>query len=215
VALLWGGWLLERLVGRLWFFSFFAVGALGGSLLSLAVMPAKMISVGASGALMGLFAALFVGSFRHASGSDGRVRLQVNSLRVLIPSLLPLFSWTSIGHIDYGAHFGGALSGAAMAALLLKHWPQTARLPQLRRVAIGIAAGGGILFAASAGVAIAKYSKYDLTRIPRAELPKTAADRQAFATGLTARYPGDPRSAALAEVLQVGGAHCGEQTIRL
>jgi membrane associated rhomboid family serine protease len=43
LALLWGGWLLERLVGRLWFFSFFAVGALGGSLLSLAVMPAKMI----------------------------------------------------------------------------------------------------------------------------------------------------------------------------
>lgn len=157
VALVWGGWLLERLVGRLWFFAFFSVGALGGSLLSLAVMPANMISVGASGALMGLFAALFVGSFRLASGSDGRVRLQVNSLRILIPSLLPLFSSTSIGHIDYGAHFGGALSGAAMAALLLKHWPQTARLPQLRPVAIGIAASGGILFAASAGIAIAKY----------------------------------------------------------
>jgi rhomboid protease GluP len=157
---------------------------------------------------MGLFAALFVGSFRHASGSDGRVRLQVNSLRVLIPSLLPLFSSTSISHIDYGAHFGGALSGAAMAALLLKHWPQTARLPQLRRVAIGIAAGGGILFAASAGLAIAKYSKYDLTRIPRAELPKTAADRQALAAGLTARYQGDPRShAAPAEGLRVAGAH--------
>jgi membrane associated rhomboid family serine protease len=174
VALLWGGWLLERLVGRLWFFSFFAVGALGGSLLSLAVMPANMISVGASGALMGLFAALFVGSFRLASGSDGRVRLQVNSLRILIPSLLPLFS-TSVGHIDYGAHFGGALSGAAMAALLLKHWPQTARLPQLRRVAIGIAAGGGILFAASAGFAIAKYSKYDVTLIPHAELGQLPA----------------------------------------
>jgi len=171
VALLWGGWLLERLVGRLWFFCFFAVGALGGSLLSLAVMPAKMVSVGASGALMGLFAALFVGGFRLGSGSDGRLRLQVNSLRILIPSLLPLFSSTSIGHIDYGAHFGGALSGAAMAALLLKHWPQTARVPQLRRVAIGIAAGGVILFAASAGIVIAKYSKYDVTLMPRGELP--------------------------------------------
>ena len=195
VALLWGGWLLERLVGRLWFFSLFAVGALGGSLLSLAVMPAKMISVGASGALMGLFAALFVGSFRLASGSDGRLRLQVNSLRILIPSLLPLFS-TSVGHIDYGAHFGGALSGAATAALLLKHWPQTARVPQLRRVAAGIAVGGGILFAASAGIAATKYSKYDFTLVPRAELPKSAADRQVLAASLVARYPGDPHSRA-------------------
>jgi membrane associated rhomboid family serine protease len=201
VALLWGGWLLERLVGRLWFFCFFAVGALGGSLLSLAVMPAKMVSVGASGALMGLFAALFVSGFRLASGSDGRVRLQVSSLRILIPSLLPLFSSTSIGHIDYGAHFGGALSGAAMAALLLKHWPQTARVPQLRRVAIGIAAGGGILFAASAGIAVAKYSKY--VTPPRAELPKPAWSK---VTDNLLR----PLAAHA-----VAGAHCGEPTVRL
>jgi membrane associated rhomboid family serine protease len=49
VALVLGGWLLERLVGRLWFFMFFAVGALSGSLASLAVQPANLISVGASG----------------------------------------------------------------------------------------------------------------------------------------------------------------------
>ncbi len=32
IALVLGGWLLERLVGRLWFFAFFVIGALGGSL---------------------------------------------------------------------------------------------------------------------------------------------------------------------------------------
>ncbi len=39
-------------------------------------------------------------------------------------------------------------------------------MPQLRRVAIGIAAAGGLLFAVSAGIAIAKYSKYDVTPSP-------------------------------------------------
>jgi membrane associated rhomboid family serine protease len=52
LALLLGGTLLERLVGRLWFFAYFAVGALGGSLMSFAIAPANQVSVGASGALM-------------------------------------------------------------------------------------------------------------------------------------------------------------------
>jgi rhomboid protease GluP len=194
VALLLGGWLLERLVGRLWFFAFFVIGALGGSLMSLAVGPAQLISVGASGALMGMFAALFVGSFRLASGTPARLRLQFSSLRILVPSLLPLFSSTSTAHIDYGAHFGGALSGAAVAALLLKSWPATERIPQLRTVAAGVATIGAILFVVSAGIALANYPKYDIAVIPQAELPRTAADRQARAANLAARYPDDPRS---------------------
>jgi membrane associated rhomboid family serine protease len=75
LALLLGGWLLERLIGRLWFFAFFVIGALGGSIMSLVVGPPNLISVGASGALMGLFAALFVSSFRLASGTAARSRL--------------------------------------------------------------------------------------------------------------------------------------------
>jgi len=113
----------------------------------------------------------------------------------------PLSPNPSDGHIDYGAHFGGALSGAAMAALLLKHWPQTARLPQLRPVAIGIAASGGILFAASAGIAIAKYSKYTFT--PRAELPQPAGTKVA-----------DDLLQPLA-AHAVAGPHCGAPTVRL
>ncbi|HEY1980629.1 MAG TPA: rhomboid family intramembrane serine protease [Xanthobacteraceae bacterium] len=157
VALVWGGWLLERLVGRVWFFAFFAVGALGGSLFSLAVNPINLVSVGASGALMGLFAALFVGSFRLASGTANRTRLQVNSARILVPSLLPIFQSSSVVHIDYGAHIGGALSGTALALLLLKFWPESARIPQLRTVAAVISAIGAFLFIASGGLAIGRY----------------------------------------------------------
>jgi membrane associated rhomboid family serine protease len=159
VALLMGGWLLERFVGRLWFFALFVIGALGGSLMSLAVGSPNLISVGASGALMGLFAALCVSSFRLASGNPARLRMQVNSARILVPSLLPLLSTPSV-HIDYGAHFGGAISGAVVAAFLLKFWPETEQIPQLRKVAAAVAIVGAVLFFASASMVIVNYPKY-------------------------------------------------------
>jgi rhomboid protease GluP len=193
IALVWGGWLLERLVGRVWFFAFFAVGALGGSLLSIAIRPPLEVSVGASGALMGLFAALFVASFRATAGSWTRQRLQINSMRILIPSMLPTFSSSGL-HVDYGAHVGGAISGAILAAVLLKFWPPSERIPQLRKVAVGIATAGAILFVVSAGFAVANYERYDIVLIPPAEFPKTEADRRARAADLAARYPNDPRS---------------------
>jgi len=160
IALVWGGWLLERLVGRLWFFAFFAIGALGGSLFSLAVNPVNLVAVGASGALMGLFAALFVGSFRHASGTSPRTRLQLNSLRILIPSLLPLVPASTVERIDYGAHIGGTLSGAALALLLLRYWPDGARIPQLRKAAAAVSAIGALMFVASGGLAVINYPKF-------------------------------------------------------
>jgi membrane associated rhomboid family serine protease len=163
IALVWGGWLLERLVGRLWFFAFFTLGALGGSLFSLAVNPVDLVSVGASGALMGMFAALFVGSFRYPSGSASRTRLLINSLRILIPSLLPFLHTSTVGRVDYGAHIGGTLSGAALALVLLKGWPEGARIPQFRIAAASICAIGALLFVASGGLAILNYPKFVAT----------------------------------------------------
>jgi rhomboid protease GluP len=194
IALLLGGILLERLVGRMWYFAIFSVGALCGSLASLVLGPPYLVSVGASGALMGMFAALFVCSFRLTSGTHTRLLLQLNSLRILIPSLLPLFSSASVAHIDYGAHLGGALSGVAVGVLLLRRWPETARIPQARTLAFGAAVIGVVLFAASAGAAIARYPRYDIALIPQTEVPKTAADVQAHGAALAARYPDDPRS---------------------
>jgi membrane associated rhomboid family serine protease len=160
IALVWGGWLLERLVGRLWFFAIFTIGALGGSLFSVALNPVNLLSVGASGALMGLFAALFIGSFRYESGAASRARLQRNSLGILIPSVLPFLQTSTVGRIDYGAHIGGMLSGAAVALLLLKFWPEGARIPQLPKTAASISALGALLFVASGGLAIANYPKF-------------------------------------------------------
>ena len=155
LALVLGGWILERLVGRLWFFAFFTVGALGGSLVSVTVNPVNQVSVGASGALMGMFAALFVSAFRFPFGSASRKALVLNSLRVLVPSLLPFFPSAAVGHIDYGAHVGGMLSGGILALLLLMCWPEGARIPQLRPVAAIVSALGTLLFVVSGGLAIA------------------------------------------------------------
>lgn len=212
VALLLGGRLLERLVGPVWFFALFTVGALGGSLMSLAVNPANLVSVGVSGALMGMFAALFVSAFRLPANSPARHRLQVNAIQVLIPSLLPLFSAGSILRIDYGAHFGGALSGALMAVILLKAWPRTESLPRLQGMAAAISFLGIILFVGSAGLAAANYSQYDIALIPPAEFPKSEADRRARAADLVARYPNDPRSHfVLGEALSASKDNAGAE----
>jgi membrane associated rhomboid family serine protease len=159
VALLVGGWLLERLIGRLWFLALFCITALSGSLMSLAIAPPNTISVGVSGALMGMFAALFVISFHMPTGTAARIRLQISSLGVLIPSLVPLFS-VSADQMDYGAHLGGALGGTVVAVLLLKFWPQTDRFPQLRKTAAAVSIIGAILFGMSAAIVVTRYPKY-------------------------------------------------------
>jgi len=194
VALMLGGPHLERLIGRVWFFALFILAALGGSLMSLALNQPNIVSVGASGALMGVFAALFICSFRLPAGTSARQKLQVDSMRVLIPSLLPMVSATAGVHIDYGAHFGGALGGAIIGLVMLKFWPEAQRLPQLKSVAKGLSAVGAILVLACAIIALGNYSKYNIVLIPQAAMPKNAAERQAHAADLLGRYPGDPRS---------------------
>ena len=174
VALVLGGWLLERLVGRLWFSVFFAVGALGGSLASLAFEPANLISVGASGALMGMFAGVFVGSFRINSATSSRIGLQVSSLRILVPSLLPVFSHPAGARIDYGAHFGGAVAGAALALVLFQCWPETAFIPQWRRGAAIIAVASLALFVASAGLVTSNFSRYQTPAARQSNPPATS-----------------------------------------
>ena len=120
IALFFAGLVVERLYGRLWFFAFFVLGGIGGSFMSLAVNPESIFSVGASGAIMALFSALLVGSFRMPKGG-ARVRVQAETLRILLPALFPTAS--AAGHrIDVGAHFGGFLVGLVVAMVLLKMW---------------------------------------------------------------------------------------------
>ena len=138
-ALWLSGALLERLVGWRWFAAIFAASALGGSLASLAINAPDSVGVGASGGIVGLFAACIVAS-RHFPEGVVRTRMMIGALQVLIPSLLPILATGSGHHIDYAAHFGGAVAGGLVSALAVWAWPHARAEPRFGGVA-GVFAG--------------------------------------------------------------------------
>ncbi len=211
IALYLAGSILESLVGRAWFATIFVAGALGGSLLSLALNPDSLVSVGASGAVMGLFAAMLAASFRFPSGAN-RTGLQMAAIYVLLPSLLPLASVFKGQRVDYAAHFGGAIAGAALAFVLLKIWPHDEPHPRWRVAAVA-ALAGLVAFAYPVLPAIRGYPVAVLgaALIPQAQLPQSDAAAKVQSTELVARYPRDPRghlmrARILLETQDVAGA---------
>ncbi len=144
-ALLLVGWILEWLVGRSWLLGVFAVGSLAGSILGLAIDPANVTLVGASGGIIGLFGAMVVLSFRLPTGRKRTFMIACATL-VLIPTLL------SPGGVYAGsaAHLGGLVAGAALASVLLRTWNVSDRLPRFRTA--GLVIGGGGLALALLGI---------------------------------------------------------------
>ncbi|MBB2698253.1 rhomboid family intramembrane serine protease [Rhizobium phaseoli] len=140
VALWVAGRLFERLIGWRWFAAIFFVSALGGSIASVWLNDAGTVGVGASGGIVGLFAAVIAASFRFRSTPIASM-LQAGAAQILVPSLLPIFSSARDGQtIDYAGHFGGALTGAALSLLLLTFWPRERPTPRYDRVAIAFSA---------------------------------------------------------------------------
>jgi len=156
-ALLIGGSILERMIGRSWFLALFSAGALGGSLMSLTLMNEKTVSIGASGAVLGLFAAICVLSLRLPKRSPEREKLQLSSFQVLIPSLLPFMITPFV--IDYGAHLGGALSGGLLAYVILKNWDKKEALPGAKGLSRTLALVGSASFLSSIGTLIARLDR--------------------------------------------------------
>src|SRR5262249_13520869 len=90
IVLFFAGSRLDRVVGHAWFAMVSAAGGLAGACASLALNAANVVSVGASGAIVGVLAATFVCSFRFLPGTAERTRMQMTALQVLIPALIPL-----------------------------------------------------------------------------------------------------------------------------
>ena len=91
IALFLVGRLAERLIGPAWFAAVFTISALAGSLLSLIVNAPNLVCVGASGGIVGLFAATYTVSFRLPPGAL-RNKLQARALGTLAPALIPFVS---------------------------------------------------------------------------------------------------------------------------
>lgn len=186
------GRLSERLMGVAWFAATFTVSALGGSALSIAVNPSNLLSVGASGAIVGLFLATFTLSFHFTTG-DMRSRLQGRTLGTLVPALVPILSGAHGAAIDYGAHFGGAAAGLAMGLAMLALWPKALPRPRFARFAGGVALGGLALCAASLPPGIINYRKQPLYAELFQPWPTTEAEARARAYDIVTAKPRDPR----------------------
>jgi rhomboid protease GluP len=217
IGLFVAGHMLESLIGRAWFGAVYVVGALGGSLLSLALNPPAIVSVGASGAIMGLFAAMMVVSLHFPPGAL-RTALRMNALYVLIPSLLPLTSALHGQQVDYAAHFGGAIGGGLVGFIMLGLWRRTEPLPRFRQAAATLAIAGMVALAYPALSIVQNYQTAAFTTqlIPSDKLPKTSAEMLAHARELIAQYPHDPRPRFLraANLLDTGDLTGAEREAR-
>ncbi|MBI5735792.1 MAG: rhomboid family intramembrane serine protease [Mycolicibacterium neoaurum] len=102
---------LERLLGRLRFGALYGLCALGGSVLVYLITPVNTATLGASGAVFGLFGAIFVVSRRL--NLDVRWVVGLIALNVVFTFVAPLIG---AGAISWQGHLGGLVTGALVAA---------------------------------------------------------------------------------------------------
>ncbi|ASU81804.1 rhomboid family intramembrane serine protease [Nocardiopsis gilva YIM 90087] len=97
---------LESWLGHVRYLSLWVLSAIGGSVLTLLAEPTQL-SVGASGAIFGLFGAVFV--IGRRLGLDTRAIVGLLAVNLLITFLVPNISWTG--------HIGGLVTGLALAGV--------------------------------------------------------------------------------------------------
>lgn len=115
LALYWLGQSLEPLMGKMRYIGLYLLSALGGTTFVLAwvlVSPTSFttVTVGASGAVFGLFGAIFV--LQKAVGADTRSVLTLLALNLGYGFIVPGISWQG--------HLGGLIVGMAVAWMLVK-----------------------------------------------------------------------------------------------
>jgi membrane associated rhomboid family serine protease len=117
------GQTLEPVLGRWRFTALYLISALGGSAVSLLALAPGTLSLGASGAVFGLFGALFVIMRRLGRDLSGLVAvLAINVVLIFL-----------VSGIDWRAHLGGLITGSFLAAAF-------AYAPRRRRTAWSVAA---------------------------------------------------------------------------
>ena len=131
VALAQIGPVLERALGQARYLALYLLSALGGSVAAFLLAAPNQPSVGASGAIFGLFGAYYV-VVRRLGGETGPIVV------LLVVNLVITFSVPSI---DWRAHLGGLVTGAVLAAAYAyaPRGPQQARLQAGALVAVALA----------------------------------------------------------------------------
>lgn len=138
LALWFVGGAVEPRLGRWRYLTVYLLSALGGSVLSYVVDSPLQVSVGASGAVFGLFGALFVLMRKLRFDVGGLVGLiAINAVIGFIPGL----------NINWRAHLGGLIVGTLLT-LVMVYAPQRSR--------VGWALGGTFVLLAVMAVATAQ-----------------------------------------------------------
>jgi membrane associated rhomboid family serine protease len=105
---------LERALGHLRFLALYVLSALGGSVLGLLLDSPNTFTIGASGAVFGMFGAVFVVGRRL--NLDVRGIVVVIALNLAITFVLPMFSPDF--RISWTGHVGGLITGTLLAVAL-------------------------------------------------------------------------------------------------
>jgi rhomboid protease GluP len=101
---------IEQAFGRTRFLTIFLISLIAGSSTSLALAAQNQVSVGASGAIFGLFGAFAVAG--RKIGADVRSIFVLIGINFALDFIIP--------HIDWHAHLGGLIGGAIAATFLLR-----------------------------------------------------------------------------------------------
>ena len=123
------GPMLEQALGRVRFLALYFLSALGGSVAGYCLAEPFQPSVGASGAIFGLFGAYYV-VVRRLGGETGSI------VTLLVINLVITFS---VRTIDWRAHLGGLVTGALLAAAFA-YAPRGPRQAQLQAGAVVLVA---------------------------------------------------------------------------
>lgn len=109
---------LEVLFGRVKYIVIYLLSAIGGSLLSLVFSP-NTLSIGASGAIFGLFGAMVMYVLKYRDRIPKRV---LNNLFFVI--ILNLFIGFNLQGIDNFGHIGGLVTGVVVSLIFLSQKPK-------------------------------------------------------------------------------------------
>ncbi|MEI8058423.1 MAG: rhomboid family intramembrane serine protease [Actinomycetes bacterium] len=112
---------LENIVGHVRFGVMYLLAGLGGSVASFWFSAPFVLSAGASGAIFGLMGAFVVVSRRL--GADTRQVLGLIAVNVVIGF--------AVSNVDWRAHLGGLVTGAAVAAIIAYAPPRQRTLVQI------------------------------------------------------------------------------------
>jgi len=191
LALFLVGSRLEQLIGARWMLAIFALSAVCGGVVSMLVNPPNVVGIGASGGIVGLFAAALLVGRRLPKGKI-RSALMAQCTFGLVSAFLPFFSGSdSAGAmaIDYVGHLGGAIGGLAAGGLLIALWDGSASPPQ-QGLALGVA---GAFTAAALFAILPIMSVYGEYQQLAPDLPNDPALFRNEAFDLARSYPNDPR----------------------